>query len=74
MSLTVKQQVAPLQANEVSNVRKKSASFDVRQHEFREEFRKMSAYMHSCSTPYDVLDKVNKLVISMQMCSMGNNV
>lgn len=64
----MKQQVAPLQANEVSNVRKKSAAFDVQQHEFREEFRKMSAYMYSCPNPYDVLDKVNEL-ISAYFCT-----
>jgi dynein heavy chain len=32
----VKQQVAPLQANEVAIIRRKCTAFDVKQHEFRE--------------------------------------
>ena len=58
ISITVKQQVAPLQANEVANIRKKSADFDVRQHKFREEFRKIPPFMYSCEEPYDHLDVV----------------
>ncbi|ESO12478.1 hypothetical protein HELRODRAFT_155577 [Helobdella robusta] len=57
LALTVKQQVAPLQANEVANLRKKTASFDVQQQEFRENFRKMPAYNYSCHNPYDVLNE-----------------
>ena len=48
ISITVKQQVAPLQANEVSNIRKKSANFDVRQHELRERFRKIPPFRYDC--------------------------
>jgi len=59
----MKQQVAPLQANEVANIRKRTAAFDVRQHEFREEFRKMKPMMYSCKDAYDLLDQV-KLSIS----------
>lgn len=57
-SIAMKQQVAPLQANEVASIRRKTASFDVRQHEFREEFRKMGALLYSCSDPYDLIDEV----------------
>ena len=35
-AVMVKQQVAPLQANEVAIIRRKCTSFDVKQHEFRE--------------------------------------
>lgn len=35
----VKQQVAPLQAVEVASLRRKCATFDVEQHNFRESFR-----------------------------------
>lgn len=38
-AVLVKQQVAPLQAIEVTNLRRKCASFDVEQHTFREHFR-----------------------------------
>ena len=59
ISITVKQQVAPLQANEVANIRKKTADFDVRQHKFREEFRKIPPYMYTCEDPYEHLDVVS---------------
>lgn len=38
-AVLVKQQVAPLQAAEVTSLRRKCASFDVEQHTFREHFR-----------------------------------
>jgi hypothetical protein len=59
MALTVKQQVAPLQATEVANIRRKLASFEVRQHEFREEFRRLAAFQYSCINPYEEMDKVS---------------
>lgn len=37
----VKQNVAPLQANEVNNIRKRAATFDVIQYQFRERFRQI---------------------------------
>lgn len=42
----VKQQVAPLQASEVSSLRRKCASFDVEQHKFREHFRKNGPFRY----------------------------
>ncbi|GCC26775.1 hypothetical protein chiPu_0005195 [Chiloscyllium punctatum] len=44
LAITTKQQVAPLQANEVTVLRKKCASFDVEQHKFRERFRKEAPF------------------------------
>ena len=61
ISITTKQQVAPLHANEVSNIRKKSASFDVEQHKFREKFRQIPPFRYNCEQPYQDLDKVTKL-------------
>jgi len=58
LAISIKQQVAPLQANEVANIRRKLADFDARQQEFREEFRKIAAFAYSCPNPYDELDKV----------------
>ncbi len=58
IGITVKQQVAPLQANEVANIRKKSATFDVEQHKFREMFRKIGPFRFNCETPYEQLDTV----------------
>ena len=66
ISITVKQQVAPLQANEVANIRKSSARFDVRQHEFREEFRKIGPFMYTCEEPYEILDVNNEKICTME--------
>jgi len=54
----MKQHVAPLQASEVANIRKRTAAFDVRQHEFREEFRKIEPMLYSCTNVYDLIDMV----------------
>jgi len=37
---TVRLSVSPLQANEVAVIRKRCHAFDVKQHEFRENFRR----------------------------------
>jgi dynein heavy chain len=34
IAITIKQQVAPLQATEVANIRRQTATFDVNQHKF----------------------------------------
>lgn len=40
LAVTVKQQVAPLQAAEVSSIRNKIAAFDVKQVQYRDQFRR----------------------------------
>jgi len=62
IAITVKQQVAPLQANEVANVRKKAAAFDTQQHFYREQFRKGAPFWYNCTNPYEEIDKVSRLV------------
>ncbi|XP_064623162.1 dynein beta chain, ciliary-like [Lineus longissimus] len=66
ISITTKQSVAPLQANEVSNIRKKSATFDVKQHEFRERFRKIGPFWYECENPYEQLDHNHDAIQSME--------
>ncbi|OAF71285.1 Axonemal beta dynein heavy chain 17 [Intoshia linei] len=66
ISIIVKQELAPLQANEVANIRKKTASFDVHQHEFRERFRKIGAFFIECEDPYDQIDSENNLICEME--------
>jgi len=61
LAISIKQQVAPLQANEVANIRRKLSDFDFRQQEFREDFHKMAAFSYSCVYPYDELDRVGSL-------------
>ncbi|CAL8088370.1 unnamed protein product [Calicophoron daubneyi] len=69
-AILMKQTVAPLQNNEVANIRRKCAGFDVKQHTFREEFRKIAAFQYSCETSYQIMDKyhrnLHELETSMQ--------
>jgi len=51
-STNVKQDVAPLQANEVAVIRRHCTSFDVQQHEFREKFRAELFFRWICEAPY----------------------
>jgi dynein heavy chain, axonemal len=56
--MTAKQQVAPLQTNEVANIRRKTASFDVEQYNFRERFRQEAPFKYDSEMPYDKIDHV----------------
>ncbi|XP_072167681.1 dynein beta chain, ciliary [Diadema setosum] len=66
IAITVKQQVAPLQANEVAIIRRKCTSFDVRQHEFREQFRKDAPFIFTFENPYQCLDKCHRIIFEME--------
>jgi dynein heavy chain len=66
LALMIKQQVAPLQTNEVANLRRKIATFDVRQYEFREQFRKEVPYGYDQTHVYKKLDQTNVKVASME--------
>ncbi|XP_068084396.1 dynein beta chain, ciliary [Anabrus simplex] len=60
LAVTVKQLVAPLQAAEVSCIRKRIADFDSYQVQYRDKFRKYPFFKYDCKDPYDLLDKTNK--------------
>ncbi|XP_053308775.1 dynein axonemal heavy chain 9 [Spea bombifrons] len=66
MAITVKQQVAPLQANEVTLLRKNCASFDVEQHNFREKFRKEAPFRFDSRFPYQMLDVKHNEIKQME--------
>ncbi|KAL3857821.1 hypothetical protein ACJMK2_012454, partial [Sinanodonta woodiana] len=66
IAITVKQQVAPLQAAEVTNIRKRSATFDVNQHKFREMFRQISPFRYDCENPYDAIDQYHLEIQAME--------
>ncbi|XP_068120654.1 dynein axonemal heavy chain 9 isoform X2 [Hyperolius riggenbachi] len=66
MALTVKQHVAPLQANEVTLLRRKCASFDVQQHSFREGFRKEAPFRFDSVSPYQMLDNKHTEITKME--------
>lgn len=62
----VKQQAAPLQAIEVTSLRRKCASFDVEQHAFRERFRNSGPFRYVVEHPrfpaVDMHRRVNALL------------
>ncbi|KAM9424094.1 dynein axonemal heavy chain 9 isoform 2-T2 [Pholidichthys leucotaenia] len=58
----VKQQVAPLQAAEVTSLRRKCASFDVEQHTFREQFRNNGPFRFDSKSPYQMLDTFHRQI------------
>lgn len=61
----MKQAVAPLQANEVNIIRRKLATFDVKQHEFRENFRKTAPFSFDSS---DIYIRIDGVFIKFTMC------
>ncbi|XP_019398323.1 PREDICTED: dynein heavy chain 17, axonemal [Crocodylus porosus] len=66
LSFQVKQNVAPLQANEVSIIRRKCQQFEVRQHEFREKFREEAPFTFTDPDPYQSLNKQQKSITAME--------
>ncbi|KAF0047081.1 hypothetical protein F2P81_000714 [Scophthalmus maximus] len=66
IAFTVKHEVAPLQSNEVSVIRRKCVRFEVKQHEFREQFRTESIFKIIIEEPYKQIDKSNRVVALME--------
>ncbi|KAE8291050.1 Dynein heavy chain 11, axonemal Axonemal beta dynein heavy chain 11 Ciliary dynein heavy chain 11 [Larimichthys crocea] len=66
IAFTVKHEVAPLQSNEVSVIRRKCVRFEVKQHEFREQFRTESIFRINVEEPYNLIDKSNQTVAEME--------
>lgn len=60
IAITVKQQLAPLQAAEVTCIRKKIQEFDSKIITYREVFKKYSFFRYICPDPYGMIDKVDK--------------
>ena len=58
-AVLMKQGVAPLQATEVGIIRRKLASFDVKQHEFREAFRNTAPFNFTSLRMYRSIDLVS---------------
>ncbi|XP_021069297.1 dynein heavy chain 17, axonemal isoform X2 [Mus pahari] len=66
LAIQVKQNVAPLQANEVNILRRKCQQFELKQHEFREKFRRDAPFSFSDPDPYKSLNKQQKSISSME--------
>ncbi|XP_059763861.1 dynein axonemal heavy chain 17 isoform X1 [Balaenoptera ricei] len=77
LAIQVKQNVAPLQANEVSILRRKCQQFELKQHEFREKFRQEAPFSFSDPNPYKSLNKQQKSIAAMEgvmeaLCKSGS--
>ncbi|KAG8222097.1 hypothetical protein J437_LFUL000860, partial [Ladona fulva] len=59
IAMITKQQVAPLQATEVTRIRKKISLFDTCQSLYREKFKKSAFLKFNCERPYALLDATN---------------
>ncbi|XP_029930046.1 dynein heavy chain 11, axonemal [Myripristis murdjan] len=66
IAFTVKHEVAPLQSNEVSVIRRKCVRFEVKQHEFREQFRTEVIFKINLEEPYKLIDKANRAVAVLE--------
>ncbi|XP_067164351.1 dynein axonemal heavy chain 17 [Apteryx mantelli] len=66
LSFQVKQNVAPLQANEVNILRRKCQQFEVRQQEFREKFRENAPFSYTDPDPYKSLNKQQKSIAALE--------
>uniref|UniRef100_A0A8C6C0I2 Dynein axonemal heavy chain 9 n=1 Tax=Monodon monoceros TaxID=40151 RepID=A0A8C6C0I2_MONMO len=56
MAVTVRQQVAPLQANEATLLRQRCAAFEAEQQRFWERFRREAPFRFDSTDPYQMLD------------------
>ncbi|KAJ3158178.1 hypothetical protein HDU86_003133 [Geranomyces michiganensis] len=73
LSMSIKDQVAPLQAREVDVLQQKCNKFETRNHNFREEFRKKAPFKFEIGPDkaYEVIDLVHLDVLSMENEAKG---
>lgn len=66
IALTVKQQVAPLQAAEVVGIRNRISNFDHHVTFFREVFRNYDFFKYECRHPYMYSDRINDDIVRLE--------
>lgn len=66
LAVTVKQQVAPLQAVEVISIRTRISNFDAHISVFRELFRTFEFFKYDCLEPYELLDRVSDDIFRLE--------
>ncbi|XP_038180482.1 dynein heavy chain 9, axonemal [Arvicola amphibius] len=66
MGTTVRQQVAPLQANEVALLHQRCTAFDTQQQQFRERFRKEAPFRFDSIDPHRMLDVWHREIEHME--------
>ena len=67
LSVIAIQQVAPLQALEVTKLRKKIGDFDTKQGDFRIKFQKMRFFKFICKKPYEFLGAANDIINTFEL-------
>ncbi len=67
LSVTAKQQVAPLQSMEVGKLKRKINEFEARQVEFRKSFQGMRFHAFKCQRPYELLAEANKKIDTLEV-------
>lgn len=72
LAVTVKQQVAPLQATEVISIRTRIANFDSHIAVFRDIFRTYEFFRYDCDLPYELLDRISDDIFRLEgeMCQI----
>ncbi|KAI8587105.1 dynein heavy chain and region D6 of dynein motor-domain-containing protein [Geranomyces variabilis] len=73
LSMSIKDQAAPLQAREVDVLQQKCNKFETRNHNFREEFRRKAPFKFEIGPDkaYEVIDLVHLDVLSMENEAKG---
>ncbi|XP_068103478.1 dynein beta chain, ciliary-like [Hyperolius riggenbachi] len=66
LAFIVKHEVSPLQANEVSVIRRKCVLFEVKQHEFRNRFKNEIIFKFDAEDPYRHLDKTHRNISRLE--------
>lgn len=66
IAITVKQQVAPLQAAEVVGIRNRISNFDQHVIFFREVFKNYEFFRYECTYPYLLADRINDDIVRLE--------
>ncbi|KAK0086060.1 hypothetical protein PV325_003945 [Microctonus aethiopoides] len=66
LAVLVKQQVAPLQAGEVSRIRGRISAFDTTIGHYREAFRRYNFFKYDCKNTYGLLDEADKEICMLE--------
>ncbi|ESO06976.1 hypothetical protein HELRODRAFT_171011 [Helobdella robusta] len=65
-AVVVKQQLTPLISYEVGLLKKNVSVLEVKQQEFREDFKRIRAFYFDCDEPYKLMDEVNSSVVDLE--------
>ena len=66
LTVSAKQQVAPLQGMEIGKLKSRIDDYDKVQRDFRDEYTKKRFYFFNCKSPYEHLAEMNEKVKSLE--------